>query len=566
MSDEHEAGLTPARTVWTEHYQGGSPEAERKAFLELAEIMLDAQLKSQRAAKARRVERGFHVKAIAGFDGARLRFADNLPEDLRVGFAQPGAEYRTQVRFSNAASALKSDEEKDLRGLAIRVAVPDGKQHDLLATNFPVPHSRDAHQFVHFAYAVAGGTLSKVVGLLRLMARLGPREVIRMLRNVCKALRRCESVAIESYWSRGAYRWGNEAVRYVFKPVRGTPAASAGHGAARLSLEFEERLRQGEVAFELFLQRFVDEHSTPIEDAAHEWSEAVSAPIHVATLTMPRRELTTPEAIAERRSVDAAGFNPWNTTEEFRPLGNLNRARKVVYDASFAHRAGKRWRAAPPPLQNRIFGTAARWVLRVVNRRVPWHRLPLPISVLNLDTLRYDLRVKNLIDTEPREAPPTARAVPQDCRPEERICRTHEGRANDLSDPAMGAVGAAFGRNMPIETVPLDEPNAVTVARVLMDRKAFIPIRTLNILAAAWIQFQVHDWVAHARRRLGQGDLVVPIPQPYPDWASTPGGKKAREMRIAGDLPHPRSKDPWVFANTHTHWWDGSALYGELTE
>ncbi|MDN5870551.1 MAG: catalase [Nitrococcus sp.] len=566
MSDEREAGLAPDRTVWTERYQGGSPEAERKAFLELADIMLDAQLKAKRAAKARRVERGFHVKSIAGFDGARLRFADDLPADLRVGFAQPGAVYRTQVRFSNAASASKSDEGKDLRGLAIRVTVPNGDQHDLLATNFPVPHARDAHQFVHFAYAVAGGTLSKVVGLVRLMGRLGPSEVIRMLRNVREALRYCDSVALERYWSRGAIRWGKEAVRYVFKPARGTPAAEPAHGAARLSLELEERLRRGDVTFELYLQRFVDERTTPIEDAAHEWSETVSPPIHAATLTMPRRELTTPEAIAERRSVDEGGFNPWNTTEEFRPLGNLNRARKVVYDASFAHRAGKRWRAAALPLRNRIFGTAARRLLRLVNRRVPWHRLPLPISVLNLDTLRYDLKAKNLIDTEPREAPPTARAVPRDCRREERICRTHEGRANDLSDPAMGAVGAAFGRNMAIETASSGEPNAVTVARVLMDRKAFIPARTLNILAAAWIQFQVHDWVGHARRRLGQDDLIVPIPQAYPDWASTPGGKKTGEMRIAGDVPHPRCEDPGVFANTHSTWWDASALYGESAE
>lgn len=562
MSDGGNFDVAAGRAAWAERYQGGSPEAEQRAFEDLTRVMLDAQLKSMKAAKARQVDRAFHAKAIAAFAGARLKFADELPAELCVGFAQPGAEYPARVRLSNAASALRSDDEKDLRGLAVRVEVSAEEQHDLLATNWPVPHARDAHQFVHFAHAVAGGTLSRAVGLLRLTRTLGLGEVRRMLGNVREALRPCESVALESYWSRGAIRWGDEAVRYIFKPARGAAPVTRMHGAGRLSAEFEDRIRNGDVVFDLYVQRFVDERTTPIEDAAEEWREADSRPIHVATLTLPRRELTTPEALAERRSIEAAGFNPWNTTDAFRPLGNLNRARKGVYDASHAHRAGKRWAAPRPPVQNRILGTSTRWVLRRINRRVPWHRMPLLVSLLNLDALRHDLRVHNLIDAEPREAPPTVRPVPKDCLPEERTYRTHDGRANDLSDPEMGAAGAAFGRNMPLETIAADEPNAVTVARELMDRKTFIPATTLNILAAAWIQFQVHDWVAHNRRKLGEDDLIVPIPDRYADWSNRPGDKAGREMRISGNIPHPRARDPWVFGNATSHWWDGSEVYG----
>jgi len=35
----------------------------------------------------------------------------------------------------------------------------------------------------------------------------------------------------------------------------------------------------------------------------------------------------------------------------------------------------------------------------------------------------------------------------------------------------------------------------------------------LNVLAAAWIQFQVHDWVSHARHALGEKDVIVPLPK-----------------------------------------------------
>ena len=99
-----------------------------------------------------------------------------------------------------------------------------------------------------------------------------------------------------------------------------------------------------------------------------------------------------------------------------------------------------------------------------------------------------------------------------------------------------------------------------------MDRKAFIPAQSLNILAAAWIQFQVHDWVAHARRRLGEATSWCLSSDGYPDWASSPDGERTREMRISGNIPHPGAKDPWLFANTTSHWWDGSEVYGSDAE
>jgi hypothetical protein len=79
----------------------------------------------------------------------------------------------------------------------------------------------------------------------------------------------------------------------------------------------------------------------------------------------------------------------------------------------------------------------------------------------------------------------------------------------------MGAVGAASGRNLsPILRPDLfDTPSPIRISRELLQRKEFIPARSLNILAAAWIQFQVHDWVNHARHPLGgKEDVVVKLP------------------------------------------------------
>ena len=136
-----------------------------------------------------------------------------------------------------------------------------------------------------------------------------------------------------------------------------------------------------------------------------------------------------------------------------------------------------------------------RAAFRVINRYRPWHRFSTRISLSNLAGFGQDLRRKNLIDTEQREATPKGRPVPRSVEEHVRTVRTIEGTDNDLSDCLMGTKGAAFGRNMrPVNRPDLvKEPNPVAVGEELLRRHAFLPAKSLNSLAAAWIQFQVRD-------------------------------------------------------------------------
>ena len=428
------------------------------------------------------------------------------------------------VRISNAANRPGPDTAPDMRGIALRIKVSSEEQHDLLATNFPVSHARNARQFVRFAVATAGGKISQLLGIAGLMFSEGPFETIRMLRNISNARRRIKSVALETYWSRGAMRWGPTlAVRFLFRPA--SPAALTGQdlatGPEGLSNDAAARLAAGPIQFDLCIQRFVDAHATPIEDTSIPWTPEAAPIEKVATLTIRAQDVNTPAARAMFRTINALAFNPWNTTDEFRPLGNLNRARKNVYDASAAHRLQTRWREESP-LRNRVLGSISGAVFKRLNRRFDWYRLPLRTSLLNLDANRQVLRRYNLIDTEPAEAPPAARPVPPPEPPEDmRTTRSFNGEWNDLSAPKMGAVGATFGRNLkPDFTQSVEEPNPIRVARALLDRKTFLPARSLNLLAAAWIQFQVHDWVSHAREKLGVRDVRVPLPDRSPDGST----------------------------------------------
>ncbi len=558
--------------TWSEEYVGGSPEAERVAFDELASEIMGVQAKNQRAASAHGVahgiDRAFHAKPTLAVPDAELRFLD-LPADLHAGFAQPGAAYPTAVRFSNAAGNGQPDFAPDLRGVALRITVSPEEQHDLLMTNYPVSHARDARQFVAFATATAGGSVSRVLGLVRLAFRCGPLETVRMLRNVLAGRKKKPgSVATETYWSRGAIRWGEDlAVRYLLRPPRGAPMAPSPseHDPEYLSREAAARLAAGDVRLELCVQRFRDTRSTPIEDTSIPWTDETSPPEPVAVLTISRRDVNTAEARVQAGLVDALAFNPWNTTEEFRPLGNLNRARKAAYDASAAHRLGERWRT-DTPVRNRVALAGARRAFILLNRRLEWHRLPLRLSLLNLTAYRDVLRRRNLFDTELREAPPRARPVPALPLEEDRVSRTYDGTANDLSAPRMGAVGATFGRNLRPDPRPdqVDEPNPIVVSRELLVRREFLPARSLNLLAAAWIQFQVHDWVNHARHPLGHRDVTVPLPPGMDGWVNVPGGAPEPRMRIAGDLSlgDDGGGDERLFSNSASHWWDGSEVYG----
>jgi zinc transporter ZupT len=563
--------MTIPDVQWGEKYERDSPEFERRVFEKLAQDIMGVQLTIQRRIKSPNVQRAFHAKALFSATNAQLTFRDDLPPDLCTSFAKSGASYLATVRLSNAAGGSQPDSKPDMRGMALRIEVAPGQAHDLLATNYPVSHARNARQFVAFAKATAGGPLGRAVGVLNLCLTFGAKETVRMLSNVLRARhQKVSSLALETYWSRGATRWGPTlAVRYQLRPSPDTkPLENPPHPSDPnfLADEFKQRLASGSVHFELCIQLFVDEASTPIEDTAVEWTEQDSPPIPVAVLTINLPGASATEVALVGRVIESSAFNPWNTSDEHRPLGNLNRARKAVYDAGAAQRLGYRW-LTQTPLRNQLFSAAARRIFRVINGFIPWYKLPLRASLLNLDGFRYVLRRQNLIDTEVREAPPRARSVPAPIPERSRRTRAFNGTDDDLSARQMGALGANFGRNLrPVYAPDLfDTPNPRMVADRLLQRDAFIPATSLNILAAAWIQFQVHDWVDHARNPLGVNDVVVPL-RPGSGWRSSVNATPVDEMRIAGNtgLDERRpSRPPIYFRNATTHWWDTSELYGQ---
>ena len=182
-----------------------------------------------------------------------------------------------------------------------------------------------------------------------------------------------------------------------------------------------------------------------------------------------------------------------------------------------------------------------------IDRKVSWHRLPLPLSLPLLALMRDRLREQNLHDTgQPPglDAPETNGSS----EPSYLTSRTWDGTYNDLEDPVMGATGSRFGRNVPLEhTFPEQEPRFSTpsvrkVSRELMTRDELIPATTLNVLAAAWIQFEVHDWFSH-----GPNDLKEPYEialDDGDDWPENPMIIRRTPRDATSDPAGPRRGQP----------------------
>ena len=106
-------------------------------------------------------------------------------------------------------------------------------------------------------------------------------------------------------------------------------------------------------------------------------------------------------------------------------------------------------KSQPQDYQLSAFRTFYDKAAEFVDRKIGWHRLPVPLGLVVLGGLRDVLRSRNLYDTSALPAvnlPPVAPATPQ-----VRTSRTLDGTYNDLSQPRMGMAGSRFGRNVPLE-------------------------------------------------------------------------------------------------------------------
>ena len=313
-------------TEWKERIAPDEAERYAQFATQFAEIQ---------ARKSKRFGNGrtLHRKQLAAAHGT-LEVLDGLPHYAHFGLFAIPHDYEVWVRLSNGGVDKAPDKMPDIRGFALRVLGVRGNSalgngpavsQDFTLINQEAFAFAGSTEFVEFVVAASQGNGHLLKYLVRKHGLLGvPGQLGKMIKVVKKPF---TGFATETLFSALPMANGPYAVRVRLVPstANGKPESGAQND---WSADFAARLRKGPLHWDMQLQFFASEQLTPIEDASVNWTTPYST---VARLMLPQQDLDAPDAKAFAERVEGSVIDPWQALVEHRPLGDVQRARKVVY-------------------------------------------------------------------------------------------------------------------------------------------------------------------------------------------------------------------------------------------
>ena len=315
------------------------PEGEDERFRQFAHEI--KQLQQWNAGRMDgRPHRSFHVKLYCGLS-AEFRVLEDIPACAKHGVFKEAKTFPAWVRISNAFSVVESDRLPAVIGFVVKLTDVAGAKllkgeekaatQDFLAINQPLIPARNAYQLVVISLA-SKNLLTAPINLIR---GLGLPDTLRLgLYSLNLLRRRLRSLALETYWSNVPIKLGPHAVKFKWQPSQDTsPGSRVPLSRNYLREDFKNRLMESDITFDFMVQFYVNVEKTPIE-GSFEWKPADAPFVKLAELIMHRRDLDLYQAKLEERYVDSLAFNPWHAIDDHRPIGEIQRARGVIYQAS----------------------------------------------------------------------------------------------------------------------------------------------------------------------------------------------------------------------------------------
>lgn len=258
----------------------------------------------------------------------------DLPEELRVGLFRHES-LAAWVRFSSDTLPNRPDLRTTV-GIGIKLfGVPGTKllehettatTHDFLLQNHDVFFVDTGRDMCEFTYA------GVVEGDYGPYLRDHPKTQ-QILEDMSKVV---PSVLQTDYWSVLPYSFGPDRyVKYKLVPLGAdgvdTVPDVSNDDPYYLHADLRRRLLRSEASFGFFVQLRTDTGSMPLDEATVRWEEALSAPVHVATLTIPQQDV---DARGQAAYGENLSFTPWHALPEHGPVGSLAEARKAAYQAA----------------------------------------------------------------------------------------------------------------------------------------------------------------------------------------------------------------------------------------
>lgn len=271
--------------------------------------------------------RGQHPKQQACLK-ATLNIKADIPSDLKYGVFAKSKEYGAIVRFS--LGQYDDDRKRDVHGIAIKLL---GVAGDKILSN-DEKHSQDFIMADNTVFLTrdAAHLLEFVTGR---DAQMPLPQLARKIPNLLTFTNNAPTSQLEiNYWSQTPYRLGTGAVKYSLRPHKENklePAiAQSADFLQQVLLEVLTK-QQRTASFDFLVQAQTDANKMPIEDASVTWSEILSKPTKVATLRIPAQVFNSAGQMAW---CEQLSFTPWHSLPEHRPLGGINRARRLIYQDS----------------------------------------------------------------------------------------------------------------------------------------------------------------------------------------------------------------------------------------
>lgn len=265
-------------------------------------------------------------RKLHGVASARLDMEPHIPHELKVGVFTHHS-LQAWIRFSSDTTPTSPDLLSTL-GIGIKLfGVPgpkalgdDGDTADFIMQNYPVFFVDTAQDMVEFTYAgvVAQdypGYLAKHPKTAAILDRMEKVE---------------GSVLTTTYWAILPFHAGEKHyVKYRLEPV--TPPENVPNDENDyLAVDMCRRLAQRDYQFRFMVQLRTNPQTMPLDEATVEWPESESPFVHVATLTIPRQDISV------RGQADygqGLGFNIWRVPPAQKPVGSIAEARRMVYAA-----------------------------------------------------------------------------------------------------------------------------------------------------------------------------------------------------------------------------------------
>lgn len=324
MSNNNSKNLSENNRDFQATSENAAVEDIRRMFvdeIQVSRIVNENQTPAKRAAFAKT-----HGSVYGTF-----QVSDNLPEQYQVGIFKPGKSYSAWVRYSSDI-AQTADDYKSTVGIGIKLFDVPGKKMlandvdattlDFILQNTQVFFASDAVEMAEFKAAAMSGKLDAFL--------LTHPDLAAVLDSMSKKV---DSLLTEPLWSCVPFKFGNNYCKFKIAPESVPSPSSAPDLLAKdyLAHDLADRLMNGEVRLNFYVQIRNNPATQSIISARSLWNETEAVPVKVATLILYKQNIN---ARQQQAYAESLSFNLWRTLAEMEPVGSIAEARKVTYQSS----------------------------------------------------------------------------------------------------------------------------------------------------------------------------------------------------------------------------------------